>query len=33
MPTHLHRFDKANSDKDDRLSYLEIETRWRSSGR
>jgi hypothetical protein len=26
-------FDKADSDKDDLLSYLEIETCWRSSSR
>jgi hypothetical protein len=26
-------FDKADSDKDDLLSYLEIETWWRSSSR
>jgi hypothetical protein len=26
-------FDKADSDKDDLLSYLEIETCWRNSNR
>jgi hypothetical protein len=26
-------FDKADSDKDDLLSYLEIEAYWRSSSR